>query len=80
MSGVGGKPRAFEAKPGSAKVFSHGGSQAVRLPTAFRLGGDRVNVRREAAPTFGPASMRSRWMACYALSRMRRREVIPPPG
>jgi antitoxin VapB len=31
---------------GIAKVFMHGRSQAVRLPKAFRLPGDRVRVRR----------------------------------
>jgi antitoxin VapB len=31
---------------GIAKVFMHGRSQAVRLPLAFRLPGDRVRVRR----------------------------------
>jgi antitoxin VapB len=29
-----------------AKIFMHGRSQAVRLPRAFRLPGDRVRVRR----------------------------------
>ena len=31
---------------GIAKIFMHGRSQAVRLPLAFRLRGDRVRVRR----------------------------------
>lgn len=31
---------------GVAKIFMHGRSQAVRLPLAFRLQGDRVRVRR----------------------------------
>jgi len=31
---------------GIAKLFKHGRSQAVRLPLAFRLPGDRVRVRR----------------------------------
>jgi antitoxin VapB len=31
---------------GIAKIFKHGQSQAVRLPLAFRLPGDRVRVRR----------------------------------
>ncbi len=31
---------------GVAKIFMHGRSQAVRLPQAFRLPGDRVRVRR----------------------------------
>lgn len=30
-----------------AKLFTHGGSQAVRLPKAFRFEGAEVNVRRE---------------------------------
>jgi antitoxin VapB len=33
---------------GIAKIFMHGRSQAVRLPKAFRLPGDRVRVRRVA--------------------------------
>jgi antitoxin VapB len=33
---------------GIAKLFKHGRSQAVRLPLAFRLPGDRVRVRRVA--------------------------------
>ena len=31
---------------GIAKIFMYGRSQAVRLPLAFRLPGDRVRVRR----------------------------------
>ena len=31
---------------GIAKIFMHGRSQAVRLPLAFRLPGERVRVRR----------------------------------
>ena len=30
-----------------AKLFTHGGSQAVRLPKAFRFSGAEVSVRRE---------------------------------
>jgi antitoxin VapB len=33
---------------GIARIFMHGRSQAVRLPLAFRLPGDRVRVRRVA--------------------------------
>ncbi len=32
-----------------AKLFRVGGSQAVRLPKAFRFAGDRVRIRREGA-------------------------------
>ena len=31
---------------GVARLFKHGRSQAVRLPRAFRMPGDRVRVRR----------------------------------
>jgi antitoxin VapB len=34
------------SETGIAKIFMHGRSQAVRLPLAFRLPGDRVRVRR----------------------------------
>ena len=34
------------SETGIAKIFMHGRSQAVRLPLAFRLSGDRVRVRR----------------------------------
>jgi antitoxin VapB len=34
------------SETGVAKIFMHGRSQAVRLPMAFRLPGDRVRVRR----------------------------------
>lgn len=34
------------SKTGIARIFKHGRSQAVRLPKAFRLPGDRVRVRR----------------------------------
>jgi antitoxin VapB len=30
-----------------AKLFTHGGSQAVRLPKAFRFAGKEVAIRRE---------------------------------
>ncbi len=34
------------AKPGIAKLFRNGRSQAVRLPQEFRFEGDRVRIRR----------------------------------
>ena len=37
------------AEKGIAKIFMHGRSQAVRLPAAFRLTGDRVRVSRVKA-------------------------------
>jgi antitoxin VapB len=44
--GVSETAPAFD--PGvTAKLFMHGGSQAVRLPKAFRFEGSEVSVRRE---------------------------------
>lgn len=49
MSGVDEVGRRFDAAPAtaSAKLFTHGGSQAVRLPKAFRFEGSEVSIRRE---------------------------------
>lgn len=33
--------------PQKAKLFTHGGSQAVRLPRAFRFEGTEVRIRRD---------------------------------
>lgn len=37
----------LDTPPARARLFTHGGSQAVRLPKAFRFDGAEVNVRRE---------------------------------
>jgi antitoxin VapB len=37
---------AVMSNTGIAKIFMHGRSQAVRLPLAFRLPGERARVRR----------------------------------
>jgi antitoxin VapB len=47
MSGVEEFGRPFEGPLVTAKLFQHGGSQAVRLPKAFRFEGTEVSVRRE---------------------------------
>ena len=47
MSGVKESGIPFEAAPVRAKLFQHGGSQAVRLPKAFRFEGSEVTVRRD---------------------------------
>ncbi len=47
MSGVKEDSKPFEGEPARAKLFQHGGSQAVRLPKAFRFEGSEVTVRRE---------------------------------
>ncbi|MEO7027512.1 MAG: AbrB/MazE/SpoVT family DNA-binding domain-containing protein [Caulobacteraceae bacterium] len=60
-----------------AKLFAHGGSQAVRLPKAFRFEGTEVTVRREgeqvileaapAAPPGTPAEWSRFWAAIDGL-------------
>ena len=47
MSGVEDNQAAFDGPRVLAKLFQHGGSQAVRLPKAFRFEGTEVTVRRE---------------------------------
>ena len=37
----------FPLTDARAKLFTHGGSQAVRLPKAFRFEGSEVRVRKE---------------------------------
>ena len=47
MFGVSDRHNPFEGPRATAKLFAHGGSQAVRLPKAFRFEGDEVTVRRD---------------------------------
>ncbi|QUD86806.1 antitoxin [Phenylobacterium montanum] len=47
MPGVKEEGRPFEGEPARAKLFQHGGSQAVRLPKAFRFEGTEVSIRKE---------------------------------
>jgi antitoxin VapB len=51
MAGVEEKGWNFEgaapASPARAKLFTHGGSQAVRLPKAFRFEGGEVAIRKD---------------------------------
>ncbi len=59
-----------------AKLFTNGGSQAVRLPAEFRFRGDEVYVRRD--PLTGDVVLSSKpdtWADFFAL----RDAVAPPP-
>ena len=47
MSGVREDRNDFGEPLARAKLFQHGGSQAVRLPKAFRFEGTEVTVRRD---------------------------------
>ena len=39
--------RPVDPRPETARLFTHGGSQAVRLPKAFRFVGQEVLIRKE---------------------------------
>jgi len=45
----------------TAKLFTTGGSQAVRLPKAFRFEGDEVLIRREGHAVILEPVKRSKW-------------------
>jgi antitoxin VapB len=47
MAGLKENGAPFTGPTATAKLFQHGGSQAVRLPKAFRFEGTEVSVRRE---------------------------------
>ncbi len=47
MAGVKENGSPLEGPLARAKLFQHGGSQAVRLPKAFRFEGSEVTVRRD---------------------------------
>ncbi|HRD28827.1 MAG TPA: AbrB/MazE/SpoVT family DNA-binding domain-containing protein [Caulobacter sp.] len=86
-----GLPWRADASGARAKLFTHGGSQAVRLPKAFRFEGTEVSVRREGDKVIlepvKPRYPRSpeEWTAFWArLDAMRGDDLIelpedPPP-
>ena len=58
----------------TASLFNNGGSQAVRLPRAYRFDGDRVRIRREGdAVILEPLTRRS-WPQEFR----QRFESLPP--
>jgi len=93
MSGFDEKARRFEgASPvGSAraKLFAHGGSQAVRLPKAFRFEGSEVCIRRDgdrvilepvrAMAVTTPEQRRAFWARIDALRGDHLLETPPDP-
>jgi len=81
MEAVMADPRRGVAE--TAKVFTHGGSQAVRLPKAYRFEGKEVRIRKEGdAVILEPAKPRrarpktdEEWVAFWA-----RIDAIGDPG
>ncbi len=66
----------------TAKLFTHGGSQAVRLPKAFRFEGTEVSVRKDGdAVILEPVPVRKEsWEAFWArLDATEGDEPFPDP-
>lgn len=89
MSGFKEEGRPFRpAEPEArAKLFMHGGSQAVRLPKAFRFEGAEVIIRKEGdqvilepvRPRRGPQTEQE-WAAFWArLDAMADGDVLEAP-
>jgi antitoxin VapB len=58
-----------------AKLFTNGGSQAVRLPVEFRFSGEEVYVRRDPLTVDVVLSGKpDTWAGFFAL-----RDAVPPP-
>lgn len=90
MAGVKEAGSAFvgmKAGGARAKVFSHGGSQAVRLPKAFRFEGTEVAISKEGDRVIlEPIQERvwpktdEEWKVFWAkIDEMRGPELIPYP-
>ena len=62
-----------------AKLFTHGGSQAVRLPKEFRFEGDEVLIRKQG-DTVVLTPVRRDWAAIWAeIDRLRGDgEIVAP--
>jgi antitoxin VapB len=66
-----------------AKIFKHGGSQAVRLPKEFRFEVDEVDIRREGDAVIIEAPKRKKrtpeeWAAFWAeIDALRGDELFP---
>ena len=65
----------------TAKLFTHGGSQAVRLPKAFRFEGTEVSVRKEGdAVILEPVKVQQEsWEAFWATLDAIRGDAEPFP-
>ena len=66
----------------TAKLFTHGGSQAVRLPKAFRFEGREVSIRREGDKVIlEPLAPAQSWEAFWAeIDALEAVEPFPYPA
>jgi antitoxin VapB len=63
----------------TARIFVHGGSQAVRLPKEFRFEGDEVRIRRDGDKVILEPIKRD-WKAFWAeVDRLRDEAAEPFP-
>lgn len=66
----------------TAKIFTTGGSQAVRLPKEYRFEGKEVNIRREGSRVILEPVAKSKWPRGF-FDRIRISDpafVRPPQG
>ena len=65
----------------TAKLFTHGGSQAVRLPKAFRFEGREVSIRKEGdAVILEPTRSSQSWDEFWAEIDTLGEDFPEPPG
>jgi len=65
-------------KPKVAKLFTNGGSQAVRLPAEFRFDGDEVFIRRDAVTGDVILSGDPNWSSWKQFFEVRDAADVPP--
>ena len=65
----------------TAKLFTHGGSQAVRLPKAFRFEGKEVSIRKEGCAVILEPVKKDMAAFWAEIDRLRGDEQLelPPP-
>jgi len=61
-----------------AKLFTNGGSQAVRLPAEFRFDGDEVYIRRDAVTGDVVLSSKPGWSTWQEFVALRAAADAPP--
>ena len=61
----------------TAKLFTNGGSQAVRLPAEFRFDGDEVFIRRDAVTGDVVLSAKPDWSTWREFFALRDSVAVP---
>ncbi|HEY1753229.1 MAG TPA: AbrB/MazE/SpoVT family DNA-binding domain-containing protein [Caulobacteraceae bacterium] len=62
-----------------AKLFNHGGSQAVRLPKEFRFEGNEVLIRKQGDSVVLTPTKRDTAALWAEIDRLRGETVLTPP-